>query len=396
MKSKGKRKTSQVLCGGIWPLGVVLFAAALGIGCGSSSTRQASAAGPQAMPVSVSTAERRDVPVYLAGLGTVTAFNTVNVKSRVDGAITQINFKEGQNVNKDELLVQIDPRPYQALLSQAQANLARDQAQLKDANVNLERDTQLVSDGVLAQQQLDSQRALAGQLDGTILADQAQIDSAKLQLTYSHVTAPISGRVGLKQVDAGNVVHASDANALVVITQLQPIAVLFTLPEDSLPNVATHMKSGPLTAEAYSRDDLTKLATGKLLTIDNEIDQTTGTGKLKAVFDNQDNLLWPNQFVNVRLQLEVRKDNTVVPVAAVQRGPNGTYVYVVKSDKTVELRPVTVGLIQSNVASIDKGLAPGDVVVTDGQDKLQGGSHVEPRSSTPSARQAQAMGDASQ
>jgi multidrug efflux system membrane fusion protein len=227
------------------------------------------------------------------------------------------------------------------------------------------------------------------QLEGTVRNDQAAIDSAKLNLIYCHITAPVSGRVGLRLVDPGNIVHANDTNAMFVITQLQPIAVLFTLPEDNLPAVSRQMAKGALEVDAYSRDDQTKLATGKLLTIDNQIDQTTGTGKLKAVFDNKDNALWPNQFVNARLLLEVRKSSTVVPAAAVQRGPQGTYVFVAKSDNTVDVRPVTIGFTQDNVSVIASGIAPSDVVVTDGQDKLQQGSKIEIRPATPSGNRQQ-------
>ena len=353
-------------------------------GCSDSSkTSTARASAPTTVPVGVATAAQRDVPVYLKGLGSVTASNTVSVRSRVDGQLTQINFKEGQNVNAGELLAVIDPRPFQTALDQAQANLFRDQAQLKDAQLNYERFKSLLDEsGAVSQQQVDTQKATANQLEGVVRSDQAAIDNAKLNLTYSHITAPIGGRIGLRLVDAGNMVHATDANPLLVITQLRPIAVLFTLPEDSLPTVAQHMRSGPLSVEAYSRDDQTKLATGSLLTIDNEIDQTTGTGKLKAMFDNQDGALWPNQFVNVRLLLETHKDATVIPSVAIQNGPQGSYVFVVKPDKTVEVRQVTVSFTQNNAASISAGLAPGDTVVTDGQDKLKAGSMVAPRAGT--------------
>ncbi|MGH9547033.1 MAG: efflux RND transporter periplasmic adaptor subunit, partial [Terriglobales bacterium] len=218
----------------------------------------------------------------------------------------------------------------------------------------------------------------AEQLEGSVRADQAQIDNAKLNLVYTHITAPISGRIGLRLVDVGNMVHATDANPLLVITQLQPIAVVFTLPEDSLLNVSQHMQRGTLPVEAFSRDDLTKMATGKLLTIDNQIDQSTGTGRLKAMFDNPDDALWPNQFVNVRLLLETHKNSIVIPSVAVQTGPQGSYVFAVKPDKTVDVRPVTVSFTQNNVASIASGVGPGDVVVVDGQDKLRAGSKVDP------------------
>ncbi len=272
-------------------------------GCGDSTKPSTARASTQTVvPVGVATAERRDVPVYLKGLGSVTASNTVSVKSRVDGQLAQVNFKEGQNVNKGELLAVIDPRPFQVALDQAQATLFRDQAQLKDAQLNYTRFKSLLDEsGAVSQQQVDTQKATANQLEGTVRADQALIDNAKLNLAYCHITAPLSGRIGLRLVDVGNMVHAADPNPLLVITQVRPIAVLFTLPEDNLPTVAQHMRQGTLPVEAYSRDDQTKLATGTLLTIDNQIDQTTGTGKLKAMFDNPDGALWPNQFVNVRL-----------------------------------------------------------------------------------------------
>lgn len=354
-------------------------------GCGGSGSKPttARAASTQPVPVGVATAEKRDMPVYLTGLGSVTAFNTVSVKSRVDGQLVQVTFKEGQFVKKGQLLALIDPRSYEVALSQAQATMFRDQAQLRDARLNYERfKTLLQQSGAMSQQQVDTQRAAADQLEGAVRADQAQIDQQKLNLVYCHITAPIGGRVGIRLVDVGNIVHASDANPMLVIAQLQPVSALFTLPEDNLPTVASHMKNGPLTVEAYSRDDQTKLATGKLLTIDNEIDQSTGTGRLKATFDNKDNQLWPNQFVNIRLLLELRKNSTVIPSAAVQRGQQGTYVFVVKPDKTAEVRQVAVSLTQNNVSSIASGLAPGDVVVVDGQDKLQAGSKVEPRPAT--------------
>lgn len=355
-------------------LGVVLD------GCGSATSKSAQAgAGPQAIPVAVATAEKRDVPVFLEGLGSVQAYNTVSLKSRVDGQIVEIAFKEGQYVKQGDLLLVIDPRPYQVQLEQAQAALARDQAQLKNAQLDYDRYQGLVKDGVIPQQQFDTQRALVNQLQGTVQTDQAAIDTAKLQLVYTRITSPVSGRIGLRLVDIGNMVHATDTNALLVITQLQPIAVVFTLPEDVLPTVAQHMRGGALTVEAYSRDDTTKIATGKLLTIDNQIDQTTGTGKLKAIFENPDNALWPNQFVNTHLLIETRKGAIVVPAAAIQRGPQGgAFTYVVKSDKTVEVRNVKVAFTQANISAVDSGLNAGDMVVTDGQDKLQGGSRVDP------------------
>jgi multidrug efflux system membrane fusion protein len=367
-------------------LGLVL-AVALGMictalsGCSNSSTQtrqqQAQAAGPRTVSVAVAKVQQQDMPVYLVGLGSVTAFYTANIKSRVDGQIMRVNFQEGQTVKQGDLLIVIDPRPFQVQLEQMQAQLFKDQATLRDARLNLERYTTLIPSGSIAQQQVDTQKSLVDQLDGQVRTDQAQIDNAKLQLIYCNITAPFTGRVGLRQVDPGNIVHAADTNPMLILTQLQPIAVIFTLPEDQLPTVSQHMKSSTLQVEAYSRDDQTKLATGKLQTIDNQIDQTTGTAKLKAVFDNQDNQLWPNQFVNANLLLETRKNSTVVPTAAILRGPQGTFVYLVKSDKTVEARTVTVSIAQGNNTAIASGLNPGDTVVTDGQDKLQTGSKIE-------------------
>jgi multidrug efflux system membrane fusion protein len=364
---------------------------ALAVGCSSSADNPQAASkkgqkggrgGPGGMAISVAVAPATvmDLPVYLSGLGSVEAFNTVVVKSRIDGQLVQINFKEGQQVQKGDLLAVIDPRPYQVALAQAEATLFKDQSALKDAKLNMDRFAGLVKDGVIPQQQYDTQVSLVGQLEGAVRADQANVDNQKLNIAYTQITAPVSGRVGLRQVDIGNMVHAADTNGLVVITQLQPIAVIFTLPEDNLQNVAQHMKKGQLEVDAYSRDDQNKLAVGKLLTIDNQIDPTTGTGKLKAIFENRDNSLWPNQFVNARLLLEVRKNSTVIPAAAVQRGPQGTYVFTVKPDKTAEMRTVTVAFSQGNYAAITQGINAGESVVTDGQDKLQSGTPVEIRS----------------
>jgi multidrug efflux system membrane fusion protein len=369
---------------------VVLFSAILCTvltGCSGADSKQqkAQAAAPRAVSVAIAQVQRQDVPVYLSGLGAVTAFNTANIKSRVDGQIMKVNFREGQNVKEGEALIEIDPRPYQALLDQMQAQLFRDQAQLRDARLNLERYTALIPSGSIAQQQVDTQKALVDQLDGTVRTDQAQIETAKLNIVYCHITAPFNGRVGLRQVDPGNIIHAADTNPMLILTQLQPIAVIFTLPEDVLQSVAQHMKGSTLEVDAFSRDDQTKLATGKLLTIDNQIDPTTGTAKLKAVFDNQDNQLWPNQFVNANLLLETRKNSTVLPTAAILRGPQGTFVYAVNADKTVDDKVVNISLTQGNTTVVTSGVNPGDTVVTDGQDKLQKGSRIEPRAGTPSA-----------
>jgi len=380
-----KRRTTAVL-GRAAVLCTLVAVCAFFFGCsGAADSKQqkAQAAAPRSISVSVAQVQKQDVPVYLTGLGAVTAFNTANIKSRVDGQIMKVNFREGQDVREGDLLIEIDDRPYRVQLEQMQAQLFRDQAQLRDAKLNLDRYTALIPSGSIAQQQVDTQKALVDQLDGTVRNDQAQIDSAKLNITYCHITAPFTGRVGLRQVDPGNIVHAADTNPMLILTQLRPIAVIFTLPEDVLPNVAQQMTHGTLEVDAFSRDDQTKLATGKLLTIDNQIDPTTGTAKLKAVFDNKDNKLWPNQFVNADLLLETRKNSTVVPTAAILRGPQGTFVYAVNSDKTVQDKPVTVALTQGDTTVVSDGVAPGDTVVTDGQDKLQRGSRIEPRTTTP-------------
>jgi len=375
---------------------IIFLLSVCGSGCGGSDPKPASARANVApvVPVSVATAERRDMPYYLNGLGSVTAYYTVSLKSRFDGQLIQVNFKEGQTVKNGELLAVIDPRPYQVALDQAEAMLFKDQATLRDAKLNYDRFKGLLqSSGAMSQQQVDTQQATVDQLEGTVRNDQAAIESAKLNLVYCHITAPVSGRIGLRLVDPGNIVHANDTNAMFVITQLQPIAVLFTLPEDNLQAVSRQMAKSTLEVDAFSRDNQTKLATGKLLTIDNQIDQTTGTGRLKAVFDNKDNALWPNQFVNARLLLEVRKGSTAIPAAAIQRGPQGTYVFAVKSDSTVDVRPVTIGFTQDNVSVIASGISPSEVVVTDGQDKLQQGSKIETRPAAPSgSRPQQATG----
>jgi membrane fusion protein, multidrug efflux system len=348
-------------------------------GCSGQNPQAASKSGKKggggmAVSVAVAKVSTMDLPVYLSGLGSVEAFNTVVVKSRIDGQLVQINFREGQEVKKGDLLAVIDPRPYQVALAQMEATLYKDQSALKDAKLNMDRFAGLVKDGVIPQQQYDTQVSLVGQLEGAVRADQANVDNQKLNLVYSQITAPVSGRIGLRQVDIGNIVHAADPNGMLVITQLQPIAVIFTLPEDNLSSVQKHLQKGSLDVEAYSRDDQTKLATGKLLTIDNQIDPTTGTAKLKAVFDNHERALWPNQFVNAHLLLEVRKNNTVVPTPAVQRGPQGPYVFTVKADKTAEMHPVTVTFSQGSFTAVASGVSPGDLVVTDGQDKLQQGT----------------------
>lgn len=358
------------------------------------------AGGPRPVPVSVAQARTGDVPVYLRGLGTATAFKTVTVKSRVDGQLLSVPAQEGQMVGEGELLAQIDPRPFEVQRAQAEGQLARDQGGLRDAQITLARDQELVSQKILAQQQLDDQRAQVDQLQGSIRSDEAQVANARLQLTYCRITAPFGGRVGLRQVDPGNIVHANDQNGLFVLTQVHPIAVVFSLPQDDLGEVMAKLRSGtPLEVDAYDRDDTRRIAGGKLLTTDNEIDPTTGTYKLKALFDNDDDALFPNQFVNVRLHLDTRRGLVLVPTVAVQRGSSGPFVYVVGPDETARVRPVTVALSEGADTGTSAGVSPGETVVVDGQDKLQDGSKVDvstrggsPTAGGPSTGEPNALG----
>jgi multidrug efflux system membrane fusion protein len=363
-------------------------------GTAATTGKGRSGAGNFVVPVVVAPSVRGDLPVYFNGLGSVTAFNTVTIRSRVDGQLVNVAFKEGQFVRQGDLLAEIDPRPFQVQLEQAQGQLAKDQAQRKDAEVNRERFKLLFQEGVIPQQQLDTQAALVGQFDGAITSDQAQIDNAKLQLVYCRITAPISGRIGLRLVDVGNIVHATDANGLLVITQLQPISVIFSLPQDQLPQVDAKLRAGvQLPVEAYDRDDTTKIATGKLATIDNQIDLTTGTYKLKSIFANEDNALFPNQFVNVHLLVDTKRNLLLIPAAAIQRGPQGTYVYAIAEGNTAKIRNVSIAQSTGNNIGLSSGLESGELVVIDGQDKLQDGSKVNPTtapgaSSTASPRLA--------
>jgi membrane fusion protein, multidrug efflux system len=340
------------------------------------------------VPVVAAPVRKGTIAVYIDALGTVTPRNMVVVRTRVDGQLLTVAFREGQDVKAGDLLAQIDPRPFEVMLTQANGQMARDQAQLKNAQVDLERYRTLLAQDSISKQQVDTQEALVRQYQGTVASDQGAIDNARLQLTYSRITAPINGRVGLRQVDPGNMVHASDSNGLVTIAQVKPVTVIYPVPEDNVPRIVKRTQGGEEVAvDAYDRAGRTKLATGRLLTFDNQIDTTTGTVKLKAEFPNQDGLLFPNQFVNVRMGVETRADATLVPTAAIQRGAPGTFVFLVRQDQTVSVTPVKVGATEGETTEIQSGVEPGNLVVVDGADKLREGSKIE--MIDPAARAAQ-------
>jgi multidrug efflux system membrane fusion protein len=330
-----------------------------------------------ATPVGVATAQKGDMPVTLSGLGTVTPLAMVTVKTQINGYLMSVGFEEGQHVKKGDFLAQIDPRPYQVALEQAQAQLAKDQAALKDAELDLKRYNTLVAQNSIATQTRDTQIATVGQDRAQIMLDQAQIDTQKLNLTYAHIISPVTGRVGLRQVDPGNYVQTSDANGIVVVTQLEPISVIFTLPEDNLPEVQKQFHAGAtLPTTAYDRTGATQLAIGKLDTIDNQIDTTTGTVKLRAIFDNSDESLFPNQFVNIKLLVNTLRDAVLVPVSAIQRGAPGTFVYLVKPNNTVGVQTVKLGPGDGQQVAVLSGLQPGARVVDDGADRLKDGAKI--------------------
>ena len=336
------------------------------------------AAGRRAPSVGVAAARTADVKVYQNGLGTVVPRNVVTVRTRVDGQLMRLSFKEGQVVKEGELLAEIDPRPFEVVLTQAQGQMERDAALLHNAQLDLTRYQTLFAQDSVSQQQLDTQTALVRQYQGNVLADKGQVDSARLSLTYTRITAPITGRVGLRLVDPGNIVHAGDAAGLVVITQIQPMTVLFAVPETRLAQILPRLYAGgPITVEAWDRDDKVKLATGSLVATDNQIDTTTGTVKLRAEFKNEDRLLFPNEFVNARALIDLRRGATVVPAAAIQTGSPGPFVYVVQADETVKVRSVTTGPADGDLITIETGLAPGEVVVVDGTDRLRDGAKVQ-------------------
>lgn len=384
-QNKAQPKEHRKGCG-CWVWGVLLILLGLGAygvnywlrsgGGGFLATSKPAATQPtRAILVAAAPARRGDLPIYLMGLGTVTAYYNVVVHTRVDGQLDKVFFKEGQLVHEGDPLIEIDPRPFQVQLKQAQGQLERDQASLKNARLDVVRYQE--AGQAASQQQRDTAAAAVGQFEGAVLTDQGQIDSANLQLIYCHIASPVTGKVGLRIVDPGNIVHAADANGLVVVTQIEPISVLFPLPQDNLPQVFKAMGGPkPLVADAYDRNMKTRLATGTLYAVDNQVNVSTGTVTFKAVFENKDHSLFPNQFVNVRLLVSTRKNVVLVPAAAVQQSPQGMFVYVVKADNTVEMRPIKLGPASGEVNTVDEGLSSGEMVVTDGVDKLQPGTTV--------------------
>src|SRR3954452_9987932 len=362
-------------------LAIVLIGA-LGIALGSVRWKSAAqpaqpSPAPPAVPVIAGTVLSHDVPIYLRGVGTVVAYNNVVVRSQVTGQIIKISFTQGQTVRKGDLLAEIDPRPYQAQLDQATANRDRDQAQLVNAQANLNRYGALASKGWATPQLVDTQKAQLGQLQAMVKSDEAVIEAAKTNLSYTRLTSPIDGVIGIRQVDLGNIIHPTDPNGLVDVTQIQPISLFFSLPQSSFVQIQEQMAKRPLTVLAYSQDDSTQLDQGKLELIDNQIVQTTGTIRLRATFPNARRMLWPGELVNARLLLEIRHDGLTVAASAIQQGPSGAFVWIIGADKTVQMRPVKAAQISAGQALIDSGLRAGDKLVVDGQYRLAAGVRVE-------------------
>ena len=369
-------------------LGAFVLAAALGVvwylktakAAAAAAAAQAADAQARPVPVVVAPVVQKDVPIYLEGLGYATPLNTTTVKTQVDGRMDQVFFKEGQKVKKGDLLALIDPRPFQIQLLNAQAALARDQAQLKNAKLNRDRYLTLRGEHLIAEQQYTDQQAMVDQNDATVKTDEAAVATAKLNIDYAHITSPIDGVTGVRLVDPGNIVHAADVGGIVILTQLDPMDVLFTLPEDDLPRISKQMAGGVIPIDAFNRDGTQKLASGKLALVDNEINQTTATIRLKALFPNPDNALWPNAFVKARMLLTTQTNAIVIPGAGLNRGPQGTYCYVVGADNVISLRNVEVDTTQGEFTLIKSGLAVGEQVVIDGQSQIRPGSKVTPRS----------------
>ncbi len=376
---------------------LVVLAGAVTLGLGRDA-HSAKPAEPAAPPVNVTLArvQQQDIPIYQAGVGTVTPLASVTVKAQIDGQLERVGFTEGQDVKAGQMLAQLDPRTQQAQVQQAQAQKAKDQAQLANARLDLKRYTTLLAQDAATQQQFDTQKALVAQLDAAVKVDDAQINSAQVQLSYTKIVAPISGRVGARLVDPGNIVHASDANGLVVINQIDPIAVVFTLPGDAVQVIhrAQQASPQPLKVQVFTRDDKTLLATGQLVLVNNQIDTSSGTVQLKGRFANPTHRLWPGQYLNVHLVLGERARALTVPAAVVQRNQEGTYAYVVSADDTVRLQPIKVALIQDGTAVIDAGLTAGERVVLDGQYKITTGTRVAAAPASAAAGAASAAGGA--